>query len=279
MTDPKRILDTSDELPEIRRLLRAARRDAPPSGLKAAAWSALASKVILTGTASASAATASAAAASATAASLSPGTGAAVAGTLGKTALMATALKWAAVGVGLGSAVLLTRGALSISPATPLPVAAPSSAPPVLHAPHGASRPPSGPSPAPQETASSPLPAVAAPQQVPEAELPPNSAYSSRSTTVRDVRAEQTRAEALRVAEVRSAVRRGDSAWALSELAALDREMPRGLLRQEREAFRIDALLATGRTSEARTRAQSFRRRYPESPYASRWSSLGNPEE
>jgi hypothetical protein len=45
---------------------------------------------------------------------------------------------------------------------------------------------------------------------------------------------------------------------------------PQGMLDQEREALAIEALVKLGRISEARTRAQTFERAYPDSPHRAR---------
>jgi hypothetical protein len=49
---------------------------------------------------------------------------------------------------------------------------------------------------------------------------------------------------------------------------------PRGAFVQERERIAIEALAQLGRTSEVRTRARSFERRFPSSPHVWRIRSL-----
>ena len=56
-------------------------------------------------------------------------------------------------------------------------------------------------------------------------------------------------------------------------LAELEVTSPGGLLRQERDALRIDALFLTGRRLEAQQLARQFSTRYPDSPLVARWSS------
>lgn len=80
----------------------------------------------------------------------------------------------------------------------------------------------------------------------------------------------RAREEAVRVSEARRALRRGQGAVALNQLAELDREMPSGVLMQEREALRIEALAAAGRRGDAERAATQFLERYPESPHTGR---------
>lgn len=75
--------------------------------------------------------------------------------------------------------------------------------------------------------------------------------------------------EIARVRSARDALRSGNAALTLSLLDALDREHPAGTLGQEREAMRIEALANTGRTGEARSRADAFLARHPGSAFAS----------
>jgi hypothetical protein len=76
--------------------------------------------------------------------------------------------------------------------------------------------------------------------------------------------------ESRRLAEARDALRRGDSAGALSRLTDLQRAVPGGILGQEREALAIEALAKSGRASEAQARARAFLQAYPQSPHAAR---------
>jgi hypothetical protein len=74
--------------------------------------------------------------------------------------------------------------------------------------------------------------------------------------------------ESARVRTARERLRAGDPAGTLVVLAALDRELGGGMLSQEREALAIEALAATGRGAEARTRADAFLARFPKSAFA-----------
>lgn len=55
------------------------------------------------------------------------------------------------------------------------------------------------------------------------------------------------------------------------------RNYPSGVMSQEREMVRINALVATGRTAEARAAAARFRKAYPKSAYLPRVESLVSP--
>jgi hypothetical protein len=61
----------------------------------------------------------------------------------------------------------------------------------------------------------------------------------------------------------RADLARGEAGEALSATDRHAREYPRGALVEEREALAIKALVALGRTNEARTRAREFERRFP----------------
>lgn len=53
-----------------------------------------------------------------------------------------------------------------------------------------------------------------------------------------------------------------------------EHDFPNGTFREEREALRIEALIALARTDEARTRAATFRQRFPKSAYLRRITRL-----
>ena len=74
--------------------------------------------------------------------------------------------------------------------------------------------------------------------------------------------------------EARQRLRSDDSRGALAALDALDTRYPSGVLEQEREVLRVEALLRSGATSAAESHARVFLRRWPESPYAGRVREL-----
>jgi hypothetical protein len=78
------------------------------------------------------------------------------------------------------------------------------------------------------------------------------------------------REESQIIASARSLLRTGNAAAALQLLDRASSRFPDGILVQEREALRIEALSALGRTSDARALADAFMRAYPNSPHVSR---------
>jgi hypothetical protein len=81
------------------------------------------------------------------------------------------------------------------------------------------------------------------------------------------------REESQLISSARTALRGGDAAGALQLLDRVERRYPRGVLVQEREALRVEALAALGRTAEARAHADAFVRAYPKSPHLARVKS------
>lgn len=82
--------------------------------------------------------------------------------------------------------------------------------------------------------------------------------------------AEPTLADELRVIEEARASLRSDPARAAHTLVEASRAMPRGQLRDERDALLVEALAHAGRWDEARTRADELERRAPQSPQSAR---------
>ena len=78
------------------------------------------------------------------------------------------------------------------------------------------------------------------------------------------------RDESRLVGSARSALRAGNAAYALQLVESAASRFPLGTLIQEREALRIEALVALGRTAEATTRARAFAAAYPKSPHLGR---------
>lgn len=97
----------------------------------------------------------------------------------------------------------------------------------------------------------------------PSARTPPRALPApSRTDETRD---EALAAESRLVDTARSALAHGDFTAALDAVTNHERRFPSGRLAEEREALRIQALAGAHRDSEARTRAEAFRARYPES--------------
>lgn len=130
---------------------------------------------------------------------------------------------------------------------------------------------------------SPPAPTTSAPARTHVARRAP--APSSRSSAPsRDAPAERKPAdtsagEIALVAEARRALRAGDPGRALSLLDLCDTRFPHGVLGQERDALRIEALARSGQREAAAARARSFVQRYPDSALDDRFRSLLAPPE
>ncbi len=259
MSDPRRWLEGGAGLDALeRRVLRAGADVKPPSGAKAAVWAAVTAETTLA---------AGSAAAGVGAGSAAGGLGGMVAKSLGLGALAA---------VGLLSVVQGVRALQS--PADPRRLVPSTALEAVL-------RPPSGP-PAAALAKSEAAPADA-PHTVPLA-APPLAREGTRSEAVEvpmpvakqgstaafeppvsEARPEATfRREVQAMARARAILRGGDAATALTALQELEREFPRGLLTQERDALTIEALQTLGQLDAARSRAKTFLLRYPGSPHS-----------
>jgi hypothetical protein len=80
--------------------------------------------------------------------------------------------------------------------------------------------------------------------------------------------------EARLVGRAREALRGGDPALALQRLEEIRLRFPGGVVRQEREALTIEALVRLGRRDDAARRAAAFVREFPASPYVTRVKDL-----
>jgi hypothetical protein len=88
------------------------------------------------------------------------------------------------------------------------------------------------------------------------------------------VPASRLQEETNRVIAARDDLRRGDPEAALRKLTALDGDIPRGALGEEREALFIEALAVAGRRDEAARRLDVFAQRHPSSDHVARLSAL-----
>jgi hypothetical protein len=79
------------------------------------------------------------------------------------------------------------------------------------------------------------------------------------------------------VRSARAKLAAGDAAGALEELAALDREIEKGVLGQERQVLAIESLAASGQRERAGKLAKAFIAASPDSPYANRLAPLAAP--
>jgi hypothetical protein len=223
---------------------------APPSGARDAIWGALATKLPATAAAS-------------------------VAAAHGVTVV--SLLKPLAVGLMLGAATAtgITGVRLATSSAPALAPAALATAP---------ARPDAPAHPTPPASPTAPEPTVLptrAPSNEPTQPLPANTAHElvaplAASPSVASFPSEAPAAvpenpillESRRLASARASWRSGDARTALTELEALERDFPAGVLGQERDALRIQALAALGQRERARALAQRFLETHRGSPHA-----------
>ena len=122
-------------------------------------------------------------------------------------------------------------------------------------------------------------------ETMPEAarDLPQATPRETVSTTVTPAEPNKTTSKPNPLREVegvraaRAKLAAGDAAGALEELAALDREIDKGALGQERQVLAIEALAASGQRERAGKLAKAFIAASPESPYANRLAPLAAP--
>ncbi|MGE5789034.1 MAG: hypothetical protein ACM3ZE_30875 [Myxococcales bacterium] len=304
MIEPKRFLDAKGAPDEITYLLRVARREAPPQGLRSSTWQALVAKSAVTGVA-VGAAGAATTKGTAMAASVASGSSATVSahGIVSKGLLM-LALKSVSVCGGVGvcawamhdaltetqhseASAATTVGAASRAAASRAPGYVRDRAPEIrkVTESHEAQRleeDAQRSTPASPQLETTKLEIGKASQQASPARVPSDvaneralartDASSVRALARTDASSVRAQFEAQRVTEIRHMLRRGNGSGALQALAELDQQASVYLLVQEREALRIDAHLLLGHEGEARRLAQRFRQRYPKSPLATRWN-------
>lgn len=295
MSDPTKLRD-SEHLDESgRRALEAARGLEPPAGAESRVWTALGSRLPLTGSGLGEGG--AGAGSAGTLGAAGAGAGAATGGiTVAKLASVLAAVT--ALG-GAGGVVFLAAGESSPlrTAVQPAPIAAPSHAA-AGPAPNPASQPGSLPpagsetsragAPAPP-TAESGTPASALRSRSPSAKentnersnggpsspLPSTAAFELESVSTAQPRAGALDASAIAeesrlIGDARLALRANDASTALSLLERAERRFPRGILTQERSALFVEALARAGRRDDAVARARSFLNAFPTSPHASR---------
>jgi hypothetical protein len=249
--DPRRLIDDLDELsPDAMRALEAGMDESVPRGAKAAVWGAVSAALPKA---------AAAAAASGTAA----GGGAAAASVTASAGL--SLMKVGAIGALLGT--VSSVGFFAVERATaPLPSAsatASSIAPAVARIDAPKTQAERGPAPElpPQSEPVVSPPAVAREQAL----LDP---APEAGTGIATERTAALLGESQKLADARALLRAGAVASALDALLALERELPNGILAQERESLTIEALSVLGQRESAQRRAARFLARYPASPHA-----------
>lgn len=272
MSDPRRILD-DPEGEFATELLRSIDRDGPPPEARKRTLAALG----LGGAAVLHTAQLQAAGAAATSASSGSSSG-----------LLAwsLAIKWGALGAGVG-AVVLALGGTVLRTASPHPESA------------GIERANAATLKGPLKTSA--VDRSARSQVAPEAdELPPSAspsasqgeAFPARASAAAEVRTSLPRgalprpapsstgdkfslaAEVTALDQARQAVQRRETVRAIALLDAYQGQFPEGALKQEAAVLRVQALQASGRTQEARELGQSLIRKDPTGPHTQRIHSL-----
>ena len=99
---------------------------------------------------------------------------------------------------------------------------------------------------------------------LPSATAVPRPAASASGGDV-DTSGQHLAAESAILDVARAAIARGEPDQALAAIERHASSFPRGVLREEREALAVKALVLAGRGEEARARAAAFRARYPAS--------------
>jgi hypothetical protein len=254
VTDLIRLADDPDVPSELRRALSAEKRKSPPPALATAVWGVVAAQLhagsaVAAGTAS----------------------GAATGGASAVTVVSLGTLKAFVLGVGLGTVTLGVSTWIDRNAERPQLSAEAAST-----SPSDARRTVVKPRVEPAATASedsAPAPSSTPPALTnrPTLQVPvPSEAAPGAALDV----AAHTRIETKLVRDARARLRSGDSAGTLMVLSELDREVPLGVLAQEREALRVEALFALGNIAEGTRAADAFLARHADSPHAGRIRAL-----
>jgi hypothetical protein len=106
---------------------------------------------------------------------------------------------------------------------------------------------------------------VEVPPSAPSSRPNPQSRPPVASESPVDTSGQHLAAESAILDVARAALARGEPDQALVAVERHTSSFPRGVLREEREALAVKALVLAGRGEEARARAAAFRTRYPES--------------
>ena len=244
MSDPERILKSATADPAVRELLQSLREAAPRSDAAIQSWAAMAAKVA-----------ALPKVAPAPAAAPAPGIASHVAPAL-------ASVVGGKLAVGLVIAGFLGVGGYwyraehrapnqIVNPVSSAPVTVPSA----MQAPSA-----SGPVP----VAAPDAPRTAAPAL---ASAAPSSAFSGTHLSRLD-------AEASLVATVRRELHGGDPRAALGTLRQLQSQFPKGELGQERDVLTVEALVASGNSAAAKSKAAAFIAAHPASPLSTKLARL-----
>jgi hypothetical protein len=101
----------------------------------------------------------------------------------------------------------------------------------------------------------------------PAVSAPPSARITPTPSTTPDKSGGSLAAERALLEPARAALARGDAIAALDAIARHEKAFPSGALTEEREALAIQTLAAAHRGDEARTRAQRFKTRWPQSVF------------
>ena len=250
MKDPVRLLDGGASELE-RALLHAGAAEEPPADGPARVAAAL-GLALGAGAAASAASTAAAHSSVAPAAAASAATGSAAGPGAGLGLGLAAKWSWLAVSAAVLGAAAWGAATLSTSPA-PTPTPTPSLSP--------------TPTPSLSPT---PIPSLSpTPQRAP---APARSDSDPRSSSAPE--AKSIAGEIAALDRARRGLSRGDTLSALAELDRYANEHPRGVLRQEAQLLRVEALWAAGRRAQARALARGFARAHPGSPHLERIRAL-----
>jgi len=183
----------------------------------------------------------------------------------GHTGLIVGVATVATIGIVVG-AWLMLRDRNPAPPPAPS-IAAPAPAPVITSLPPEPApspSPPPPPSPSPSPSPPPPPPPSPSPSPSPPRRPSPPPASASAPT------ADSIRAERALLAAANAALRDGDPAAALATLATHASRFPHGVLVEERNATRVLALCAAGRTADAEAARTDFLARWPRSVHAAR---------
>jgi hypothetical protein len=230
MSDPERLLMSSDVDPAVQELVKSLRGIGPEEGASLATWPAMAAKVAALPVVLAPPRVAPAPPAPLVA---------------GATKLLALKL----VGVAVTSAVV-GAGVLLMRPEPHAPPVAAQVAVPI--------------------TAASAVSSVAPFDSAQAATAPEKASSASAVSAVPLTHSSRLDAEASLLAKVRSSLRGGDPHAALVALNQLQSAFPNGGLMQEREVLSVEVLAANGNLAAAQRKASAFVAAHPTSPYSAK---------
>lgn len=257
MNELEPLFDVSSSA-RTRALLQAGRKDTPPDDFSQRLLAGLGVAAVATTVTISAAASASGAAVSSAASSSS-----------GAVSAVLAVSKWVAVGA-LGGGIFAAGVDLALAPQPALPV--------VSYAVRAAK--PASAASKPQQRSGAVVAPETTPQVVPDREREPalTSPHPEPAAAAAAAGAAgspgQLGREVASIDRARQALSAGDAAGALRELDSFDHTQLTGVLEREARVLRIDALLAQGQTSRARSLAEQYVQQYPNDAHAARLRAL-----